>query len=171
MYNYADHNDFLSDSQERFRPNSGTYRQLQMVNTMLSNTKLKHQDIYASYVDFSSAFNTIYHHRLWQSMSMLGFDKTCIAAVQGIYKDCGIRAQVAGLETERIRIGRGALQRDSLSPLLFSIAIEPLVRWLHSGGRRYALGSSKTRLRAACNAYADDFRHVHQSPKRPVSKR
>ena len=74
-------------------------------------------------------------------MSMLGFDKTCFAAVQSIYEDCGIRAQVAGSETERIRIGRGTLQGDSLSPLLFIIAIEPLARWLHSGGRGYALGS------------------------------
>ena len=96
-----------------------------MVINMLSDAILKHQEFYALYVDFSSAFNTIYHHRLWQSISMLDFDKTCIVAVQSIYKDCGIRAQVAGSETERIRIGRGTLQGDSLSPLLFITAIEP----------------------------------------------
>ena len=171
MYDYADHHDnvvmvcILSDSQEGLRPNRGTCRQLQMVINMLSDAKLKHQDIYALYVDFSSAFNTIYHHRLWQSMSMLGFDKTCIAAVQSIYEDCGICAQVAGSETERIRIGRGTLQGDGLSSLLFIIAVEPLARWLHSGGRGYALGSSKTRLKAACNAYADDIGIFTSCPK------
>ena len=72
-------------------------------------------------------------------MQMLGFDMTCIKAVQSMYADSGTRALLAGGETERIQICRGTLEGDSLSPLQFFIAIEPLARWLHSGGRGYAL--------------------------------
>ena len=165
MHEFADHHDILSDSQEGFRPNKGTSRQLQMVVNMLSDAKLMHQDIFALYVDFSSAFNTIYHHRLWQTMALLGFDQTCIRAVKSLYQDCGTQVQLAGSATERIKVGRGTLQGDSLSPLLFIIAIEPLARWLHSGGRGYALGSSKIRLKIACNAYADDLGVFSNCPK------
>ena len=49
--------------------------------------------------------------------------------------------------------------------MLFIIAIEPLARWLHSGGRGYALGSSKSNLKVACNAYADDLGIFSGCPK------
>ena len=109
MYDFVASHDILSDSQEGFRPNKGTSRQLQMVVNMLSDAKLMQQDIYVLYIDFSSAFNTIYHHRLWQTMQMLGFDMTCIKAVQSMYAGCGTYALLAGGETERIQIRRGTL--------------------------------------------------------------
>ena len=130
MYNVVAHHDILSDSQEGFRPNKGTSRQLQMVVNLLRDAKLMQQDIYALYVDFSFAFNTIYHHRLWQTMQMLGFDMTCIKAMQSMYKNCGTRALLAGGEIGCIQIFRGTLQGDSLSPLLFIIAMRLLTRWL-----------------------------------------
>ena len=48
------------------------------------------------------------------------------------------------------------LQGDSLSPLLSIIAIEPLLRWLHSGDRGCTLGSD-TGVRIAAIAYVDDL--------------
>ena len=67
--------DILTDSQEGFRTGKGTMRQLQTVVHMLTDAKLLEQDIFALFIYFSSAFNTVYHDKLWLTMEMLGFER------------------------------------------------------------------------------------------------
>lgn len=56
-------------------------------------------------------------------------------------------------------MNRGTTQRDTLSPLLFLVAIDPLLRWLQQGGRGYRCGSSPADDKHTCAAiaYADDL--------------
>ncbi len=37
--------------------------------------------------------------------------------------------------TSKLTVDRGTLQGNTLSPFLFIVYIEPLLRWLHVGGR------------------------------------
>ena len=90
---------------------------------------------------------------LWQIVQKLG----CIKAVQSMFAACGTLALLAERETGLIQICRGTLKGASLSPFLPSIAIQSIAWWLHSEGRRHALGSSKSILKVACNAYAGDL--------------
>jgi len=39
--------------------------------------------------------------------------------------------------TKKIPVERGTIQGDTLSPFLFLLYMEPLLRWLHVGGRGY----------------------------------
>ena len=65
---------------------------------------------------------------------------------------------LAGGKTPPVHIERGTLQGDSLSPLLFIIALEPLLRWLNAGGRGVRLGSNRAgQLKVASAAYANDL--------------
>ena len=43
----------------------------------------------------------------------------------------------SGVCTGQIPIERGTIQGDTLSPFLFLFYMEPLLRWLHVGGRGY----------------------------------
>jgi hypothetical protein len=58
-------------------------------------------------------------------------------------------------KTEPIPIQRGTIQGDTLSPYIFLIFLEPLLRWLQGGKNGYTFGTSKLTINSA--TYADDL--------------
>ena len=159
MSKYAEHYDILSSQQEGFRMKRNTIRQ-NLLN-VLSDAKISNNDIYMLYVDFSSAFNTIDHDKLLCIMHDLGFTVDAIQAIRDLYTDATTRVKLPYDETDAINIDRGSIQGDTLSPFLFLVFIEPLLRWLHSGGRGYKYGCLKGSRHAdyttSALAYADDL--------------
>ena len=167
MQDFCDQFGILTASQEGFRRGKSTSCQLQLVVIALTDAKESNQDVYALFVDFSSAFSTVYHDKL-SVLRQLGFPESCIAAVTSLYDGSTTMVQIAGTSTEAISIDRGTLQGDSLSLLLFCLTIEPLMRWLHVGGRGYSFGSTDGKLRVATAAYADDLLALAPSAEDPI---
>ena len=87
MTDYSDQFNKLTAGQEGFRRNKSTARQLQVVVNAVTNAKMTQPNIYALFVDSSSAFNTIHHDKLLWIMDHLGFPKCCTTAVASLYQD------------------------------------------------------------------------------------
>ena len=149
MSKYAEHFDILSSSQEGFRQERNTMRQLHTVTNMLSDAKITEQDLYMLYIDFSSAFNTIDHDKLLQIMYDLGFRTDAINVIADLYTNATTRIKLPMGYTDFVKILRGTIQEDTLSPLIFLIFIEPLLRWLQSGGKGYKYGMPSKRAKWA----------------------
>lgn len=64
--------------------------------------------------------------------------------VKNLYTGAKTKVQTVYGATEALEVNRGTLQGDSLSPLLFVLYIEPLLRWLHAGGKGYKAGALAT---------------------------
>jgi hypothetical protein len=58
-------------------------------------------------------------------------------------------------KTKLVYIQRGTIQGDTLSPYLFIIFLEPLLKWLERGNLGYKLKTSQHTLNSA--AYANDL--------------
>ena len=73
LSSYGEIHHILHKSQEGFRAERNTARQIQTITTALEDAKLTNQDIYIMYIDFKNAFGFIDHARLLAIMTDLGF--------------------------------------------------------------------------------------------------
>jgi hypothetical protein len=153
---YGENYQILHDSQEGFRAERSTSRQIQLLIGALEDARLMNQDIYIFYIDFKNAFGSIDHARLLAIMKDLGYPTDAINLIENIYSQSStiFTGEHFG-KTLPIPIQRGTIQGDTLSPYLFIIFLEPLIRWLQQGNNGYTFGTSKVRISSA--AYADDL--------------
>jgi hypothetical protein len=138
-----------------------------MLVMAIEDAKLSQQDLYKLQVDFSSAFNMTDHDITLQIMYDLGFPTDAIEVVEDIYTHATTAYKTLHGLTNKLTVDRGTLQGDTLSPFLFIVYNEPLLRW-HVGGRGYKFGTIRdtaAKLRHACSslAYADDLEILTQN--------
>ena len=153
---YGETHQILHDSQEGFRAERRTSRQLQVLIAALEDARFTKQDIYILYKDFKNAFGSIDHARLLAIMKDLGYPNDAIKLIGNIYSQSTTTfiGKHFG-KTQLIPIQRGTIQGDTLSPYLFIIFLEPLLRWLQQGNNGYSFETSKVKISSA--AYADDL--------------
>jgi hypothetical protein len=154
--NYGEQHQILNDSQEGFRGERNTTRQIQMLLSTLEDAKYTNQDIYILYIDFKNAFGSIDHARLLAIMEDLGYPKDLVELTGNIYTNATTTFVGESFgKTKPVKIERGTIQGDTLSPYLFLIFLEPLLRWLDRGNYGYKY---KTSCNQTCSgAYADDL--------------
>ena len=140
-------------------------RALQTTLKVYEDAKFHKKNVFALYTDYSNAFNTIDQERLLQVLRDLCFPDVTIEAVQDIYSEASTKIKTPAGLTSSIPAQRGVVQGDTLSPFLFNCFLEPLARWLQSGGRGYAYGCleankasrrDQMKCRTPCSSYADD---------------
>jgi hypothetical protein len=90
----------------------------------------------------------------------LGYSQDVVRIVSDLYPGEGddpmkVTIRTDHGETEEFPVRRGTIQGDTLSPLLFIIHLEPMLRWLNRGGLGYRTGTS--RMRISSPAFADDL--------------
>ncbi|KAJ9517958.1 hypothetical protein QJQ45_004272 [Haematococcus lacustris] len=145
LYEYAEANGMLSNCQAGFRSHRDTTQQLQMLVMALEDAKLAKVDIYALLTNCYGSCTTL--------------DAT--DAVKDLYTGATTRFRTPYGPTDPVPVDRGTIQGDSLSPFLFLIYIEPLLRWLQVGARGYKFTSDTTdsagRFTIGSIDYADDI--------------
>jgi hypothetical protein len=153
---YGEKHQILHDSQEGFRAERSTSRQLQLLIAALEDARFTNQDIYLLYIDFKNAFGSLDHARLLAITKNLGYPEDAVTLIGNIYSNSNtIFTGEHFRKTKPIPIQRGTIQGDTLSPYLFLIFLEPLLRWLQRGKNGYTFGTSKLTISSA--AYADDL--------------
>ena len=94
---------------------------------MKSDGKLIRVDL-----DFKNAFNSAGHSCLWRILE--GFGVPDVALLKDIYENSSMRIQVEGTATAAIQLDTGTVQGSTLSPLLFDLFINALLRLLDTSG-------------------------------------
>jgi len=160
-YTYAEQYGILTGAQAGFRQGHSTMTQVELLVMAIEDAQRHGSPIYTAQIDFSNAFNTISQRKLIHIMGELGFPQDLIDNVVSLYHNATTSIRTDHGVTSPIPVGRGTMQGDSLSPFLFDIYMEPLVRWLQQGGRGYEYKATRTDTEPGHTigsaAYADDL--------------
>ena len=80
------------------------------------------------FVDFKKAFDSISHDKLWMTMMDMGYPIHLIDLLAKLYKKQLANVIVAGTLSEWFRVKKGVRQGCVLSPYLFNILAEMVMR-------------------------------------------
>ena len=159
LSDFCEQSGILSEPQEGFRKFKSSSRQLQYLKLVLEDAKLHKHDLNVSLLDIKSAFDTVDHHRLFAVLQALGIPMDAVRLIQDLYINATTSISTNHGQTPPISLRRGTIQGDSLSPLLFILFLEPLLRWLSINDRGYRCGSAPAKMPHYANslAAADDL--------------
>lgn len=123
--------------QAGFRRGFSTIDHLQTVRTLIEKSTEYNVPLYLAFVDFHKAFDSIETWSFTQAMYDARIDSRYTNLLENIYKDATFHVKInEDLKTDKIRIGRGVRQGDTISPKLFTLALENIfktLQWKNKG--------------------------------------
>ena len=137
LYNWAEENQKINEEQAGFRKSYSTIDHIYTLHSMASNCLFgsKRSKLYAAFIDFQKAFDSINRDRLWDILKKIGVSTRMINILKAMYVN--VKAVVRqGLEkTQEIDCPLGVRQGCLLSPLLFSLLVAEIAYQVAGGGR------------------------------------
>ncbi len=115
--------------------------------------------VYAMFIDFSAAFDTVNRDSLLYKLGEMGVSSQCINVIRLIYKQTSAKVWTKKGYTELFETNCGVRQGCLLSPLLFSLYINDLADEVDSGG--FCFNGTWIRMLM----YADDIVFVAADPQ------
>ena len=108
---------------------SGTIEHNQHLTYLLNHVRLKQRSLCVSLIDLKNAFGEVHHNLNQSSIGLSPCPPPAMSAlVRSLYDGFKISVAGDGYVTNPIRVDRGVLQGDSLSPLLFNMCVNTLIK-------------------------------------------
>jgi Reverse transcriptase (RNA-dependent DNA polymerase) len=155
LINWIKLNSKIGDYQAGFKPKSGCDEHIFVLNTLIQSCFARKRKMYACFIDLSQAFDSVPHDRLWVKLAWLKVPHDLIRLLRFIYANATARIKSSTGLSKDIKIGKGVLQGESLSPYLFNLYLEDVVTMFQdcpSSGIKLASGRIVHIL-----MYADDM--------------
>ena len=153
LQKYMEQNNILSDEQNGFRESRSCEDHIYVMDTLI-NTKLnQNQQVFACFVDFSKAFDLINRDQLLLQVLNNNVDGKFYWSLKSLYAQTTACIKINNDYTDFFNIHNGVRQGDPLSPTLFSLFIDSLIKELKS----LNLGIDVEDFVLTVLAYADDI--------------
>ncbi|CAJ0922587.1 unnamed protein product [Ranitomeya imitator] len=151
----TEHN-VLSKSQAGFMPNHRTTDHIYTLHSLIQRHvyNTKNGKIYACFVDFKKAFDSVWHPGLFLKLLESGIGGKTYDVIKSSYTENSCSVSVSGKRTAFFQQSRGVRQGCSLSPTLFNIYINELATALESSS---APGLTLHDAQVKFLLYADDL--------------
>ena len=104
-------------------------------------------------IDVAKAFDSVSQAAIHEICTANGLTEPARILLKNLYRDCQTRLKVNGQHSAAIRIRRGVKQGDPLSPILFNMVVDQLLRRLELSGSGVDLDGR----RLPGLAFADDL--------------
>ena len=139
--------------QAGFGKGRGTRDQIANICWIIKKAREFQKNIYFCFIDYGKAFDCVDHNKLWEILKEMGIPDHLTCLLRNLYAGQEATGRT-GHGTDWFRIGKGVRQRCILSPCLFNLYAEYVMR---NSGLEEAQAGIKISGRNISNLrYADD---------------
>ena len=119
----------LPDIQDGFRKGRGTTRdQIANICWIIEKTRELQKNIYFCFIDYAKAFDCVDHNKLWKILREMGMPDHLTCLLRNLYAGQEATVRTGHGTTDWFQIGRGVCQGCTLSPCLFNLYAEYIMR-------------------------------------------
>src|SRR6218665_1720665 len=118
----------LPDNQAGFRKARGIRDHIANMRWIMERQLEYGKEVHICFIDYSKAFDCINHELLWKTLLEMGIPKHLIQLLKGLYKDQSAVIRTEFGDTDRLEIKKGVRQGCILSPFLFNLYAERIMR-------------------------------------------
>ena len=118
----------LPEVQAGFQRGRGTRDQIANMRWMMEKAREFQKNIYFCFIDYAKAFDCVDHSKLWQVLKEMGVSDHLIYLLKNLYVGQEATVRTGYGTTDWFKIGKGVRQGCILSPGLFNLYAEYIIR-------------------------------------------
>ena len=118
----------LPDVQVGFRKARGTRDQIANNRWIIEKAREFQKNIYFCFIDYAKAFDCVDHNKLWEILKEMGIPDYLICLLRNLYAGQEATVRTGHGTTDWFQIGKGVHQGCLLSPCLFNLYAEYIMR-------------------------------------------
>ena len=157
---YLEESMLLLENQAGFRKEYSTLDHIFSLNAVIEILKHHKKKLFCCFVDFSSAFDSVWRVGLWQKLLNMQIEGKVLRVIYNMYYDIKSCVSLNGENSTFFASACGVRQGENLSPVLFSIYLNDLESFLDRTDLGMQFGCFNNELavyfRMIVLLYADD---------------
>ena len=118
----------LPDVQAGFRKGRGTRDQIANIRWIIEKARKFQKNIYFCFIDYTKAFDCVDHNKLWKILKEMGIPDHLTCLLRNLYAGQEATVRTGYGTTDLFQIGKGVCQSCILSPCLFNLYAEYIMR-------------------------------------------
>ena len=118
----------LPDVQAGFRKGRGTRDQIANICWIIEKAREFQESIYFCLIDYTRAFNSVYHKILWKILKEMGIPDHLTCLLRNLYAGQEATVRTGHGTADLFKIGKGVSQGCILSSFLFNLYAEYIMR-------------------------------------------
>ncbi|KAI8429179.1 hypothetical protein MSG28_007716 [Choristoneura fumiferana] len=118
----------IAPEQAGFVKGKGTREQILIVRQIIEKAKEFNRPTYICFVDYQKAFDSVKWPHLWKTLADMGVPKHLVHTLRTLYENGSASVRVDNVTSDSLHPSAGVRQGCILSPLLFNIYTENIMR-------------------------------------------
>ena len=130
MYNFLNKNGYIESTiQKGFVPGmAGTFEHTYHMAYLINQARAKQRSIVITLLDLKDAFGEVHHNLIRDVLLHHHIPPEIIEIIKHLYTNFFTCVSTSAYTTEFIHFGRGVLQGDCISPLLFNLIMNTFIQ-------------------------------------------
>ncbi|KAL0274582.1 UNVERIFIED_CONTAM: hypothetical protein PYX00_002681 [Menopon gallinae] len=172
IYEHCDSNNLVAEEQKGCRKRSrGCKEQVLIDSVILEQAKRNRRSLCTAFIDYKKTFDSVPHSWLLETLVAHKIHPTIVQFLGHVISTwrtkLSLNHRSSTVTTEYVPIRRGIFQGDSLSPLWFCLALNPLSHILNSSEIGFSIRNRKENLYTVSHLlYMDDIKLYAPSQKK-----